>query len=48
MSLVFFGGYCSMIEGLLKKIEDEQKEVFKIILTGGNAAILKELTKKLY
>ena len=35
----FFWGYCSMIEGLLKKIEDEQKEVFKIILTGGNAKL---------
>ena len=25
-----------MIEGLIKKIEQEQKDVFKIILTGGN------------
>ena len=43
----FFWGYCSMIEGLLKKIEDEQKEVFKIILTGGNAGYFKGIHKKI-
>ena len=43
----FFWGYCSMIEGLLKKIEDEQKEVFKIILTGGNSRYFKGIHKKI-
>ena len=42
----FFWGYCSMIEGLIKKIENEQKEVFKIILTGGNANYFKGIHKK--
>ena len=42
----FFWGYCSMIEGLIKKIEEEQKEVFKIILTGGNANYFKGIHKK--
>ena len=43
----FFWGYCSMIEGLLKKIEGEQKETFKIILTGGNANYFKGIHKKI-
>ena len=43
----FFWGYCSMIEGLLKKIEVEQKETFKIILTGGNANYFKGIHKKI-
>ena len=43
----FFWGYCSMIEGLLKKIEAEQKETFKIILTGGNANYFKGIHKKI-
>ena len=43
----FFWGYCSMIKGLLRKIEDEQKEVFKIILTGGNASYFKGIHKKI-
>ncbi len=43
----FFWGYCSMIEGLLKKIEVEQKEAFKIILTGGNANYFKGIHKKI-
>ncbi len=43
----FFWGYCSMIEGLIKKIEEEQKEVFKIILTGGNANYFKDIHKKI-
>tara|TARA_B100000035_G_scaffold198733_1_gene169801 strand:+ start:578 stop:1327 length:750 start_codon:yes stop_codon:yes gene_type:complete len=42
----FFWGYCSMIEGLIKKIEEEQKEVFRIILTGGNAHYFKGIHKK--
>ena len=43
----FFWGYCSMIEGLVKKIEVEQKESFKIILTGGNANYFKGIHKKI-
>ena len=43
----FFWGYCSMIEGLLKKIQDEQKQVFKIILTGGNASYFRGIHKKI-
>ena len=35
-----------MIEGLIKKIEQEQKDVFKIILTGGNASYFKGIHKK--
>ena len=42
----FFWGYCSMIEGLINKIEQEQKDVFKIILTGGNASYFKGIHKK--
>ena len=42
----FFWGYCSMIEGLIKKIEQEQKDVFKIILTGGNANYFKGIHKQ--
>ena len=42
----FFWGYCSMIEGLIKKIEEEQKEAFNIILTGGNAFYFKGIHKK--
>ena len=43
----FFWGYCSMIEGLLKKVQDEQKQVFKIILTGGNASYFRGIHKKI-
>ena len=35
-----------MIEGLINKIEQEQKDVFKIILTGGNASYFKNIHKK--
>jgi len=42
----FFWGYMSMIEGLIKRIEEEQKEVFKIILTGGNANYFREIQKE--
>ena len=42
----FFWGYFSMIEGLIKKIEDEQNEFFRIILTGGNANYFKGIHKK--
>ncbi len=42
----FFWGYFSMIEGLINKIEEEQNESFKIILTGGNANYFKGIHKK--
>ena len=34
----FFWGYCSMIEGLIKKIIKEENNDFQIILTGGNSS----------
>ena len=33
----FFWGYISMIDGLVKKIENEKKKKFQLILTGGNS-----------
>ena len=33
----FYWGYRSMIEGLIEKIQIEQNDTFKIILTGGNS-----------
>ena len=42
----FFWGYFSMIQGLINKIEEEQNESFKIILTGGNANYFKGIHKK--
>ncbi|MAI29527.1 MAG: hypothetical protein CMP38_04880 [Rickettsiales bacterium] len=42
----FFWGYVSMIQGLIRKIEEEKKEVFKIILTGGNANYFKGIHKE--
>jgi type III pantothenate kinase len=42
----FFWGYCSMIEGLIKRIESEQNESFRIVLTGGNANFFKGIHKK--
>ena len=35
-----------MIQGLINKIEEEQNESFKIILTGGNANYFKGIHKK--
>ena len=37
----FFWGYVSMIEGLIRKINAESNEIYKIILTGGNANFLR-------
>tara|TARA_B100000927_G_C16435316_1_gene457380 strand:- start:200 stop:913 length:714 start_codon:yes stop_codon:yes gene_type:complete len=37
----FFWGYISMIQGLVKKIEENQKIKFKLILTGGNSILFK-------
>ena len=34
----FFWGYCSMIEGLIRRIIKEQNDEFNIVLTGGNAS----------
>lgn len=39
-----FYGYVSMIEGLIKKYHDEIGE-FKVVLTGGESQLLKELFK---
>ena len=39
----FFWGYVSMIEGLIRKINAESNEIYKIILTGGNANFFKNL-----
>ena len=41
-SLVFWG-YVSMIEGLIRKINAESNEIYKIILTGGNANFFKNM-----
>ena len=35
-----------MIEGLIKRIESEQNESFRIVLTGGNANFFKGIHKK--
>ena len=37
----FFWGYISMIQGLVKKIEQNQKVKFGLILTGGNSILFK-------
>ena len=37
----FFWGYVSMIQGLIKKIQNEKKNKFQIILTGGNSKYFK-------
>ena len=39
----FFWGYVSMIEGLIRKINAESNEIYKIILTGGNANFFKNM-----
>lgn len=44
----FFWGYVSMIEGLIKKINLENREVNKIILTGGNANFFKDMFDNVY
>ena len=44
----FFWGYVSMIEGLIKKINFENKERYKIILTGGNANYFKNMFNNVY
>ncbi len=38
----FFWGYVSMIQGLIQKVECEQKNKFKIVITGGYANFFKE------
>ena len=43
-----FWGYVSMIEGLIKKINVENKERYKIILTGGNANYFKNMFNNVY
>ena len=37
----FFWGYICMIQGLVKKIEENQKVKFGLILTGGNSTLFK-------
>ena len=39
----FFWGYVSMIDGLIKKINIENQETYKIVLTGGNAKFFKNM-----
>ena len=39
----FFWGYVSMIEGLIRKINAGSNEIYKIILTGGNANLFKNM-----
>ena len=39
----FFWGYVSMIEGLIKKLNQENNDEFKIVLTGGNANFFKKM-----
>jgi len=39
----FFWGYVSMIQGLVYKITSEKKNSFRIILTGGNCNVFKNL-----
>ena len=41
-------GYVSMIEGLVEKINLENSEVNKIILTGGNANFFKDMFDNVY
>ncbi len=41
----FFWGYISMVQGLINKIEIEQRDKFRIILTGGNANYFKKIFK---
>jgi len=41
----FFWGYISMVEGLIRKIEVEKRNKFKVILTGGNAKSFDKLIK---
>jgi len=36
---IFFG-YCSLIDGMIKKISEEYKKSFNVILTGGNASLI--------
>ena len=41
----FFWGYVSMIEGLIKKLNKENNDKFKVVLTGGNADFFKKMFK---
>ncbi len=41
----FFWGYVSMVEGLINKINKEERRTFKIILTGGNSIFFKNIFK---
>jgi len=43
----FFWGYVSMIEGLIKKLNQEKNDEFKIVLTGGNANFFKKMFKNI-
>lgn len=44
----FFWGYVSMIEGLIKKINLENEDNHKIVLTGGNANFFKNMFENVY
>ena len=44
----FFWGYVSMIEGLIKKINFENKERYKLVLTGGNANYFNDMFDNIY
>ncbi len=44
----FFWGYVSMIEGLIKKINKENNDNFRIILTGGNAKFFKNMFENIH
>jgi len=43
----FFWGYVSMIEGLINKLNQENNDRFKIVLTGGNANFFKKMFKNI-
>ena len=44
----FFWGYVSMIEGLINKINKENNDNFRIILTGGNAKFFKNMFENIH
>ena len=44
----FFWGYVSMIEGLIKKINLENEDNHKIVLTGGNANFFKNMFENVF
>ncbi len=42
----FYWGYISMIQGLVQRIENEKRDSFRIVLTGGNTKYFEDCFKK--